>query len=360
MSVTDSPADAVRTVGLRKAFRVKNKPVAAVDGIDLTVATGQIFGFLGPNGAGKTTTLRILTTLLPADAGEAFVAGADVRRSPQEVRRRIGYVGQLGGADASATGRENLLLQGRLYGMTAAQAARRTGELTEAFDLGAFAGRVARSYSGGQRRRLEVALGIMHRPRVLFLDEPTTGLDPQNRTNLWDQLRLLREGGTTVFLTTHYLDEADQLSDRLAIIDQGRVIAEGTPAELKQRYSGDTIAITPSLPRQSLPSLEHDLASGPFVRAARTSGDSIRLSVTDTTQAMAAAFALLAGRGLLGEFVGPGHQPEADRQPRRRGHRGAASAHAAVRHPAAAVAGSQLAAGPRPPQSDVLRGPGGT
>ena len=298
MPVTDSPGDAVRTSGLRKAFRVKNKPVEAVNGIDLTVATGQIFGFLGPNGAGKTTTLRILTTLLPADAGEAFVAGADVRRSPQEVRRRIGYVGQLGGADASATGRENLLLQGRLYGMTAAQAARRTGELIEAFDLGAFAGRVARSYSGGQRRRLEVALGIMHRPRVLFLDEPTTGLDPQNRANLWDQLRLLREGGTTVFLTTHYLDEADQLSDRLAIIDQGRVIAEGTPAELKQRYSGDTIAITPSLPPQSLPSLERDLASGPFVRAARTSGDSIRLSVSDTTQAMAAAFGLLAGRGI--------------------------------------------------------------
>ena len=298
MPVTDSPADAVRTAGLRKAFRVRNKPVEAVNGIDLTVATGQIFGFLGPNGAGKTTTLRILTTLLPADAGEAFVAGADVRRSPQEVRRRIGYVGQLGGADASATGRENLLLQGRLYGMTAAQAAGRTGELIEAFDLGAFAGRVARSYSGGQRRRLEVALGIMHRPRVLFLDEPTTGLDPQNRANLWDQLRLLREGGTTVFLTTHYLDEADQLSDRLAIIDQGRVIAEGPPAELKHRYSGDTIAITPSLPPQSLPSLERDLASGPFVRAARTSGDSIRLSVSDTTQAMAAAFGLLAGRGI--------------------------------------------------------------
>jgi ABC-2 type transport system ATP-binding protein len=180
------------------------------------------------------------------------VAGADVRRSPQEVRRRIGYVGQLGGADAPATGRENLLLQGRLYGMTAAQTVSRTDELIEAFDLGAFAGRAARSYSGGQRRRLEVALGIMHRPRVLFLDEPTTGLDPQNRANLWDQLRLLREGGTTVFLTTHYLDEADQLSDRLAIIDQGRVIAEGTPAELKQRYSGDTIAITPRLPPENL------------------------------------------------------------------------------------------------------------
>ena len=298
MSVTDSSAHAVRVSGLRKAFRVKDQPVQAVNGIDLLVAAGQIFGFLGPNGAGKTTTLRILTTLLPADAGEAFVAGADVRRSPQEVRRRIGYVGQLGGADASATGRENLLLQGRLYGMTAAQAARRTGELIEAFELGAFADRVARSYSGGQRRRLEVALGIMHRPRVLFLDEPTTGLDPQNRANLWDQLRMLREGGTTVFLTTHYLDEADQLSDRLAIVDQGRVIAEGTPAELKRRYPGDTIAITPSLPPDRLPWLEKELAGGPSVRAVSASGDSIRLAVTDATQAMAGVFVHLAERGI--------------------------------------------------------------
>jgi ABC-2 type transport system ATP-binding protein len=298
MATSGSSDDAVRTCGLRKAFRVKNNTVQAVSGIDLTVTAGQIFGFLGPNGAGKTTTLRILTTLLPADAGEAFVAGADVRRNPQQVRRRIGYVGQLGGADASATGRENLMLAGRLYGMTATETERRADELIGAFDLGSFVGRVARSYSGGQRRRLEVALGIMHRPRVLFLDEPTTGLDPQNRANLWDQLRTLRETGTTVFLTTHYLDEADQLSDRLAIIDHGRVIVEGRPAELKQRYSGDTIAITPSLPRHSLPSLERDLADDPSVRGVSTSGEVIRLSVTDATQAMAAVFGLLAGRGI--------------------------------------------------------------
>jgi len=298
MPETGTSPDAVRTAGLRKAFRVKDQQVEAVNGIDLSVAGGQIFGFLGPNGAGKTTTLRILTTLLPADAGEAFVAGADVRRNPQQVRRRIGYVGQLGGADTSATGRENLLLQGRLYGMSAAETARRTEELIAALDLGAFAGRVARSYSGGQRRRLEVALGIMHRPHVLFLDEPSTGLDPQNRANLWDQIRLLRDTGTTVFLTTHYLDEADQLSDRLAIIDHGRIIAEGTPGELKQRYSGDTIAVAPSLPPAGLRSLERDLAAIPSVRSARTEDGSIRLSVTDATQAMAAVFGLLAGRGV--------------------------------------------------------------
>ena len=298
MPVTDSPADAIRTSGLRKSFRVKGREMQAVSGIDLAVAAGQIFGFLGPNGAGKTTTLRILTTLLPADAGEAFVAGADVRRSPGLVRRRIGYVGQLGGADASATGRENLLLQGRLYGMSAAETVRRTDELIEVFDLGSFADRTARSYSGGQRRRLEIALGIMHRPLVLFLDEPTTGLDLQNRANLWDQLRQLRAGGTTVFLTTHYLDEADQLSDRLAIVDHGRIIADGAPAELKQRYSGAAIAITPSLPAGSLPPLARDLAGEPFVRDACVEDGGIRLSVTDGALGMAAVFSLLAARGI--------------------------------------------------------------
>ncbi|HUB37857.1 MAG TPA: ATP-binding cassette domain-containing protein [Streptosporangiaceae bacterium] len=296
MPVTQSQPIAIQAHGLRKSFRVRDQAVEAVSGLDLTVAAGQIFGFLGPNGAGKTTTLRILTTLLPADAGEAFVAGADVVRSPQRVRRRIGYVGQLGGADGSATGRENLLLQARLYGMTAAAASSRADELIELFDLGTFAGRVVRSYSGGQRRRLEVALGILHHPQVLFLDEPTTGLDPQNRANLWDQVRQLRDGGTTVFLTTHYLDDADQLSDRLAIVDRGRVIAEGTPAQLKQRYSGDTIVITPAGPADSLPSLERDLAGIPFVRSTRIRDGSIRLTVTDTTRSMAAVFGALADK----------------------------------------------------------------
>jgi ABC-2 type transport system ATP-binding protein len=298
MPATESLPIAVQAHGLRKSFRVKDQAVEAVSGLDLTVAAGQIFGFLGPNGAGKTTTLRILTTLLPADAGEAFVAGADVMRYPQQVRRRIGYVGQLGGADGSATGLENLLLQARLYGMTAAAAAGRAQELIELFDLGAFAGRIVRSYSGGQRRRLEVALGILHHPEVLFLDEPTTGLDPQNRANLWTQVRQLRDSGTTVFLTTHYLDEADQLSDRLAIIDRGRVIAEGTPAQLKQRYSGDTISVTPAAPPDSLESLERELASIALVRSTRIEDGSIRLAVTDATPAMAAVFAALAAKGI--------------------------------------------------------------
>ncbi len=299
--MTDTAAAAIQVTGLCKTFQVKGVPIAALTGIDLAVAPGEIFGLLGPNGAGKTTTLRILTTLLPADAGEALVAGADVRREPALVRRRIGYVGQLGGADVNATGRENLLLAGRLYGLSAAGASRRCAELLGVFGLGdgGLADRSVRTYSGGQRRRLEVALGIMHRPGVLFLDEPTTGLDPQNRANLWDQLRQLRDGGATVFLTTHYLDEADQLSDRVAIVDHGRVIALGTPDELKRRYSADTISVTPDPGAPAaVPVLARELASAPFVDRADVEDGAIRLTVTDTTRAMAAVFGVLAARGI--------------------------------------------------------------
>src|SRR5580693_5216971 len=299
--MTDTAAAAIQVTGLRKIFQVKGAPIAALTGIDLAVAPGEIFGLLGPNGAGKTTTLRILTTLLPADAGEALVAGADVRREPALVRRRIGYVGQVGGADVNATGRENLLLAGRLYGLSATGASRRCAELLGVFGLGdgGLADRGVRTYSGGQRRRLEVALGIMHRPGVLFLDEPTTGLDPQNRANLWDQLRQLRDGGSTVFLTTHYLDEADQLSDRVAIVDHGRVIALGTPDELKRRYSADTISVTPgSGAPEAAPVLARELARAPFVDRADVEDGAIRLTVTDTTRAMAAIFGVLAARGI--------------------------------------------------------------
>jgi len=301
--MSSSTAPAVLVTGLRKSFRVAGGTVEAVSGIDLTVRAGEIFGLLGPNGAGKTTTLRILTTLLPADAGDACVAGADVRRAPGSVRRLIGYVGQLGGADKDATGRENLMLAARLYGMSADAAGRRCAELAEVFDLDALVGRPVRTYSGGQRRRLEVALGIVHRPRVLFLDEPTTGLDPQNRANLWEQLRLLREGGTTVVLTTHYLDEADQLCDRVAIVDHGRVIALGRPDELKQRYSADTITVTAEAPLPVLDAVARDLADAPFIAslvvdAGLRDGGTIRLTATDATRAMAAVFDALASRGI--------------------------------------------------------------
>jgi ABC-2 type transport system ATP-binding protein len=292
---TAAPA-AVAISGLRKSFRVAGQTVAAVSGIDLTVAAGEIFGLLGPNGAGKTTTLRILTTLLPADAGSARVAGVDVLAEPAVVRRRIGYVSQLGGADKSATGRENLLLAGRLYGLSAADASRRCVELAAVFDLGELVARPVRTYSGGQRRRLEVALGIMHQPRVLFLDEPTTGLDPQNRANLWDQLGRLRAAGTTIFLTTHYLDEADQLCDRVAIVDHGRVIALGTPDQLKRRYSADTITVTPDITASGLPALARELADATSAEASVAENGAITLTVADTTAALAAAFGVLAGR----------------------------------------------------------------
>ena len=316
------PSGAVRVTGLRKSFvlraKVKASTVEAVRGIDLAVADGEIFGLLGPNGAGKTTTMRILTTLLAADGGEAVVAGADVRRDPALVRRRIGYVGQLGGADTGATGRENLLLAGRLNGMSAAATRSRCAELLHVLDLGAIADRAVRTYSGGQRRRVEVALGIMHRPAVLFLDEPTTGLDPQNRANLWSQLRALRAAGTTIVLTTHYLDEADQLCDRVAIIDHGQVIAEGTPAELKRRSAGGTITVTLDAAGNhdaghtgdagagdagagdaGAGDVARDLAGLPHVTRARAAGDgSITLDVSDPVRAMAATFEFLASRGI--------------------------------------------------------------
>ena len=301
--MSTSPVPAVQVTGLRKSFRVASKTIEAVRGIDLTVLTGEIFGLLGPNGAGKTTTLRILTTLLPADAGDIHVAGEDLRRAPALVRRRIGYVGQLGGADKDATGRENLMLAGRLYGLSAADARRRCADLAEVFDLDTLIDRSVRTYSGGQRRRLEVALGIMHRPQVLFLDEPTTGLDPQNRANLREQLRLLRDGGTTIFLTTHYLDEADQLCDRVAIVDHGRVIALGRPDELKQRYSADTIMVTAEAAPGVLDAVVGELAGASFIERAVVEADAgghgtIRLTASDATQAMAAVFDALASRGI--------------------------------------------------------------
>jgi ABC-2 type transport system ATP-binding protein len=219
----------IETHGLRKTFKARGRTVEAVADVDLAVRAGEIFGFLGPNGPGKTTTLRMLATLLPPDGGSARIAGCDLRTEPRRVRERIGYVGQAGGTTPMATGRGELVLQGRLYGMSKAQARARAAELLAMVELEAAADRPTKTYSGGQRRRLDVALGLAHRPRVLFLDEPTTGLDPQSRAHLWDEVRALHRSGVTIFLTTHYLDEADALCDRVAIIDEGRIVAEGTP-----------------------------------------------------------------------------------------------------------------------------------
>jgi len=293
----------IRTKDLQKSFIVKKQAVKAVDGVDLEVKAGEIFGFLGPNGAGKTTTLRMLATLLPVDGGEATVAGYDVRKKPNEVRKHVGYVSQLGGADDEATGLEDLLLQGRLYGMSSNQAKQRASELIKALQLEEFADRKIRTYSGGQKRRLNVASGIMHKPDVLFLDEPTTGLDPQNRANLWEQVRKLRDAGTTIFLTTHYLEEADALSDRLAIMDNGKIVAEGTPRELKAKIAGDAVVIKPQRAGHAIDAISKYLAEQPFVKEARIEGDAIRLYVENGSQALPKIITLLETKKVLVDAV---------------------------------------------------------
>ncbi|MFB8208091.1 ABC transporter ATP-binding protein [Streptomyces sp. NPDC056010] len=225
---------------------VKTYPggVTALRGMDLTVTTGTVFGLLGPNGAGKSTTVKILTTLARPDSGTASVAGHDVLAHPDRVRRAIGVVAQKSGADPVATGRENLLLQGRLYGMRGAAVQRRADELLERFALADAGKRLVKGYSGGMLRRLDVALGLMHRPEVLFLDEPTTGLDPEARTAMWDEIsRLAGDEGLTIVLTTHYLEEADRLAERIAIVDRGRIVVEGTPDELKGELRGDAVHV---------------------------------------------------------------------------------------------------------------------
>lgn len=234
---------AIQISNLRKSFKTAKGSFEALRGVDLSVSEGEIFGFLGPNGAGKTTTLRILTTLLPFDQGEVLVNGIDVKKDPELVRKRIGYVSQKGGADRTATGWENLILEGRLYGMDRSSAEKQAQELIEAFALEECIHRFVSTYSGGQQRRLDIALGMMHQPKVLFLDEPTNGLDPQNRDHLWSKILELKKHGITIFLTSHYLDEVDTLADRLAIIDHGKIVASGTPSALKKEISGDIVTV---------------------------------------------------------------------------------------------------------------------
>jgi ABC-2 type transport system ATP-binding protein len=224
---------------------VKTYPgdVRALDGVSFAVESGTVFGLLGPNGAGKSTTVKILTTLSRPDSGQARVAGVDVLRDPQGVRQSIGCVAQKSGVDPQATGRENLALQGQLYGLGGRELKRRARELLDRFGLGDAADRIARTYSGGMQRKLDVAMGLIHRPRVLFLDEPTTGLDPEARTDMWEEISRLAAEGLTILLTTHYLEEADRLARRLAIVDHGAIVVQGTPDELKAQLRGDAIQV---------------------------------------------------------------------------------------------------------------------
>ena len=233
----------IQVEGLVREFK---GGVRAVDGIDLYVAEGEIYGFLGPNGAGKSTTVKVLTTLLPPSAGRATVAGYDVAKEGAKVRASIGVALQDVALDPMLTGREHMRLQGGLQGIPRSERTRRGDELLERVGLSDAADRRSKTYSGGMKRRLDLALALLHNPRILFLDEPTTGLDVQSRTALWDEVeRLAREEGTTVFLTTQYLEEADVLADRVGIIDRGTIVAEGTPAELKAQVAKPTVEVVP-------------------------------------------------------------------------------------------------------------------
>jgi ABC-2 type transport system ATP-binding protein len=259
------------------------KGTVAVDGVSFQVRRGEIFGLLGPNGAGKTTTISILTTLIQATSGKARIEGIDVVERPHDVRRKIGLVFQKSTADEELTGRENLRIEAGLYGLSGAATERHASELLTQMDLGTFADRLVKTYSGGMRRRLELAVGIVHNPLLLFLDEPTLGLDPQGRAGFWRYIRSLRDGkGLTVLMTTHYLDEADQLCDRIAVVDHGKIIALGTPKELKESLGGDTLELTvaagaaeatPLL--KALPGVTAVLRKGDTYRVKCSNGESI-------------------------------------------------------------------------------------
>ena len=240
-------APAIRAAGLKKTYA---GGVKALDGLSFAVSSGTVYALLGPNGAGKSTSVKILTTLTKADAGEAVVAGLDVARRAADVRRVIGCVAQKSGVDANATGRENLRLQGRFYGMRGVELERRIDELLARFRLAESADKISRTFSGGMQRKLDIAMGLIHRPAVLFLDEPTTGLDPEARSSLWNEISSLAgQHGITILLTTHYLEEADKLADRVGIVDRGRLVAEGTPEGLKSELQGDAVQVEFSEPQ---------------------------------------------------------------------------------------------------------------
>jgi ABC-2 type transport system ATP-binding protein len=289
---------------LARTFKARGAEVEAVRGIDLDVAEGEIVGFLGPNGAGKTTTLRMLTTLIAPTAGTARVAGHDLLREPVEVRRRIGYVAQGGCTEPVARVGEELVDHGRLYGMAAGEAAARGEELLRGLDLEGVWERLTKTLSGGQRRRLDIAMGLIHSPGLVFLDEPTSGLDPQARANLWKHVRALRdERGVTVFLTTHYLEEADALCDRILVIDHGQIVAAGAPEELKRRISGDTVELTLGDSEQA--------AAAAALLAGQADGVLVRLQLPSAVDGLPGVFRSLdeAGLSALGVAV---HRPTLD------------------------------------------------
>jgi ABC-2 type transport system ATP-binding protein len=287
-----------RAIEARDLVKTYPKEIRALDGLSFSVQEGTVFGLLGPNGAGKSTTVKILTTLAQADSGSASVAGLDVRTQSAAVRRAIGVVAQRSGADPTATGRENLLLSGRIQGLRGRDLGRRADELLARFDLADAAGRMVRTYSGGMQRRLDVAMGLIHRPQVLFLDEPTAGLDPESRSAMWAEIARLSAGeGLTILLTTHYLEEADRLASQLAIVERGRVVASGSPDELKARLHGDTVQVELAFPGDPA-ELDATLRHVPAVREVSVSGTQLSARADDGATAVPALLTALERAGV--------------------------------------------------------------
>jgi ABC-2 type transport system ATP-binding protein len=299
----------IEASSLRKSYRAKRgrkaTSVEAVRGVDFSVQRGEIFGFLGPNGAGKTTTLRMLATLIRPDGGDATIAGMDLRRAPAQVRQRIGFVAQSSGTYDLSTARRDLVHQARMYGVAKSAAKSLAEAAILAFQLEGFADRNIGTYSGGQRRRLDVALGVIHSPEVIFLDEPTAGLDPPSRARMWQEVRRLRDQGMTIFLTTHYLDEADALCDRISIIDAGLIVAEGTPSDLKREISGDVVVVdlaaadTAGAPEPAT-MLEASklLAEQPYVHSCEAIDHNLRLYVDSAATAIPQIMRALSNKGI--------------------------------------------------------------
>src|SRR5262245_25006248 len=298
--------DAIVVEDLRKHYG----DVQALNGVSFKVAEGEVFGLLGPNGAGKTTTVKVLSTLTKPDSGRAEIVMQDVVKDPNGVRRTIGYVPQGSGVDRDATGRENLTLQGRIQRMSGAALKSRVNELLHLVGIEDAADRVVRGYSGGMKRRLDVALGLVHRPRVVYLDEPTTGLDPEARVSMWEELgRIAEQEALTILLTTHYLEEADHLANRLAIVSRGQVVVEGTPNELKQSLEGDSVTV--ELVDGNTPAARAIIESLDGVREVRVEGRQLRSRVDHGARAIPQILSALDRSGIAVEAV-DSHRPSLD------------------------------------------------